>query len=62
MKFNGWKLNDLIDYLNLCKSSTLLDCHCETRCFGEIHLYNGERKDGLSDEEIFPGELTNNEN
>ena len=44
MRFNEWSLDQLIEYLHLAKCG--MDYHCVTRCFGEIHIYNGERKDG----------------
>ncbi len=43
MRFSEWKLDELIRYLQLAKSG---DYQCVTRCSGEIHIYNGERKDG----------------
>ena len=43
MRFSEWKLEELIEHLQLAKSG---DYQCETRCSGEIHIYNGERKDG----------------
>ena len=44
MKFNGWTLDSLIEYLKQVKLSPDLDYQCVTRAFGEIHLYNGEKK------------------
>ena len=48
MRFNNWKLDDLIEFLIRMKSapSDRLDYHCVTRCWGEIFIENGERKDG----------------
>lgn len=44
MRFTEWSLEQLIKYLELSKSG--MDYKCVTRCDGEIHIYNGERKDG----------------
>ena len=44
MRFSEWSLDQLIEYLQLAKSG--MDWKCVTRCYGEIHIYNGERKDG----------------
>lgn len=44
MRFSEWSLDQLIEYLQLAKSG--MDYECVTRCYGEIHIYNGERKDG----------------
>ena len=46
MKIRDWKLDDLIEHLKLLRASTDFDCHCVTRVFGELHIYNGEYKDG----------------
>ena len=46
MRFNNWKLNELIEWLQNIKSSPDFDCYCVTRCFGEIRIYNGEGKSG----------------
>lgn len=48
MKFNNWKLDDLIEYLISMgsASSERLDYECVSRCYGEIDIINGERKDG----------------
>lgn len=53
MKFNEWKLESLIEYLQSCKSSPDFDYHCVTRCSGEIRIYNGERNDGTETDDIF---------
>lgn len=50
MKFNEWTIDSLIEWLHLLKSG--LDPHCKMMCFGEIHLYNGERKDGKPQEMV----------
>lgn len=50
MRFSEWSLEQLIQYLQLAKSG--MDYHCVTRCFGEIHIYNGERKDGKPQEMV----------
>lgn len=52
MKFSNWKLNDLIEYLQLAKCGT--DYTCETMVWGEIHIFNGEKKDGSKS--VFIGE------
>ena len=44
MKFSEWSLTQLIAYLQTAKVG--MDYECVTRCSGEIHIYNGERKDG----------------
>ena len=44
MRFTDWTLEQLIEYLHLAKSG--MDYQCVIRCYGEIHIYNGERKDG----------------
>ena len=44
MRFSEWSLDQLIQYLQLAKGG--MDYKCVTRCYGEIHIYNGERKDG----------------
>lgn len=54
MRFSEWTIDGLIEWLNLSKSG--LDPHCKAMCRGEIHLYNGERKDGK------PQELVGEEN
>jgi hypothetical protein len=54
MKFSNWTLAQLIEYLINCKSSPLLDYHNVTRCNGEIHLFNGERKDGKEEAAWLP--------
>ena len=45
MKFNNWKLDDLIQYLTAMKSapSDRLDYRCVPRVWGEIFVENGER-------------------
>lgn len=48
MKFSGWTVDSLIEWLHLSKCG--LDPHCKAMCFGEINLYNGERKDGKPQE------------
>ena len=54
MKFKNWKLDDLIEYLQLVRHSSDLDWRHVTRVSGEIHCFNGERKDGKpEDEEIW---------
>ncbi len=47
MKFNTWTVEQLIEYLHLSKQG--MDPNCVIRCYGEIHVYNGERKDGQPD-------------
>ena len=44
MKFSNWTIDQLIEYLHLSKRG--MDYKCVTKCWGEIHIYNGERKDG----------------
>lgn len=44
MKFNEWTIDSLIEWLALSKSA--LDPHCKAMCFGEVKLYNGDKKDG----------------
>lgn len=44
MKFGNWTVDQLIEYLQLSKRG--MDYECVTKCWGEIHIYNGERKDG----------------
>ncbi len=53
MKFKDWKLRQLIEYLQLLKSSPDFDYHKVIRVSGEIHAVNGERKDGQPEEEIW---------
>lgn len=54
MKFNSWKLDDLIEHLQLIRYSSDFDCRHEIRVSGEIHCVNGERKDGKpEDDEIW---------
>lgn len=55
MKFSGWTLDALINYLKSLHSAPQerLDYHCVTRCSGEIFVYNGERADGDIDFDIF---------
>ena len=54
MKFKDWKLDSLIDYLKLMRSSPDFDHKCIIRVLGEIHAINGERKDGKpKDDEIW---------
>ena len=50
MKFKNWKLDQLIEYLQLVRHSSDLDYHYVTRVSGEIHCVNGERKDGKPEE------------
>lgn len=58
MKFKDWKLDSLIDYLKLMRSSPDFDWHCVIRVSGEIHAVNGERKDGKpKDEEVWGSEI-----
>lgn len=52
MRFTDIRLTDLIDILENTKHSNLVDCHCVTRCSGEIHIYNGENKDGTKKEMV----------
>lgn len=49
MKFKDWKLDSLIDYLKLMRSSPDFDYRKVIRVSGEIHAVNGERKDGQPD-------------
>ena len=44
MRFTEWTLDQVIKYLELAKFG--MDYECVTRCSGELHIYNGERKDG----------------
>lgn len=44
MRFSEWTLEELIHYLHLAKGG--MDYTCKTMVSGEIHIYNGERKDG----------------
>ena len=44
MRFNNWTVEELIHYLGTCKVG--MDYTCKTRVSGEIHIYNGEPKDG----------------
>lgn len=54
MKFKDWKLDSLIDYLKLMRSSPDFDYQCVIRVSGEIHAVNGERKDGKpKDDEVW---------
>ena len=53
MKFNSWKLDDLIEHLQLLRHSPDFDCRHVIRVSGEIQAVNGERKDGQSEEEIW---------
>lgn len=53
MKFNNWKLDDLIEHLKLIRHSSELNYQYVTRVSGEIHCFNGERKDGKEEDEIF---------
>lgn len=53
MKFNNWKLNSLINYLESLKSSELFDSACIIRVSGEIQCFNGERKDGTPKGDLF---------
>lgn len=46
MKFKNWKLDQLIEYLQLVRYSSDLDYHYVTGVSGEIHCVNGERKYG----------------
>ncbi len=50
MKFSGWSVEQLISYLSLCRQG--MDYRCKTRVWGEIHIYNGERKDGQEEDTI----------
>ena len=50
MKFKNWKLDQLIEYLQLVRHSSDLDYHYVTRVSGELHCVNGERKDGKQEE------------
>lgn len=51
MKFNNWKLDDLIEHLKLIRHSSELNYQYVTRVSGEIHCFNGERKDGQPDDD-----------
>lgn len=53
MQIRDWKLDDLIEHLKLLRSSTDFDYRCVTRVFGELHIYNGEYKDGKPEDNIF---------
>ncbi len=53
MKFNNWKIDSLINHLESLKSSELFDAACIIRVSGEIHCFNGERKDGTPKGDIF---------
>ena len=55
MKFNDWTLESLIEHLKSLQSasSERLDYQCVTRCSGEISVYNGERKDGSDEVDVF---------
>lgn len=44
MRFSEWTLEEFINYLHLAKCG--MDYTCRTMVSGEIHIYNGERKDG----------------
>lgn len=52
MKFNNWKLDELIEYLQLVRHSSDLNYKYVIRVSGEIHCFNGERKDGQEEEII----------
>ncbi len=56
MKFKNWKLDDFIEYLKLIRHSSDLDWRHVIRISGEIHAFNGERKDGQPEEEIWGNE------
>ena len=47
MRFNDWTVEQLIGYLGLSKCG--MDYRCKTMVRGEIHIYNGERKDGQAE-------------
>lgn len=50
MKFSGWTIEQLIEYLSLSRQG--MDYQCRTRVWGEIHIYNGERLDGKEKEDL----------
>lgn len=51
MKFNGWSIDDLINYLTEMKSAPRdrLDSDCVPKCRGELIIENGEKKDREKD-------------
>ena len=53
MKIKNWTIDGLIEHLQMLKSSSMFDCHKVTRVFGELHMYNGENKDGTEDDNIW---------
>ena len=50
MKIKNWTIDGLIEYLQMLKSSSMFDCHKVTRVRGELHLFNGESKDGSEEQ------------
>lgn len=51
MKFNDWTVEELIHYLGLSKLG--MDYTCKTMVRGEIHIYNGEPKNGEKEDDDF---------
>ena len=51
MKFYEWTLEQLIEYLGLAKVG--MDYTCKTMVDGEIHIYNGEKKNGEKQNDSF---------
>jgi hypothetical protein len=51
MKFNNWTVEELMHYLGLCKVG--MDYTCKTMVSGEIHIYNGEKKNGDKEDDNF---------
>lgn len=50
MMFKNWTLDDLINTLKLIRSSPDFKWENVIRVSGEIHIFNGERKDGQPEE------------
>jgi hypothetical protein len=53
MKFKDWNLDDLISTLKLIRTSPDFRYENVIRVSGEIHVFNGERKDGQPEDEIW---------
>lgn len=51
MRFNDWTVEQLIQYLGLSKVG--MDYTCKTMVSGEIHIYNGEKKNGEEQDDSF---------